>query len=343
MRKLATVLLTLILLLVTSAQTPYPEPAIPPPPPQYTYYLPLISKPPRPMANIPRLGYQIEGGVDGQAEWLVNGLIARVRVRWDEIETAQGVFDWSALDATVLTLRSYNHALLLGVIGTPEFYRMDAGKPCSPPTEANSYRLAYFARLLAQRYHAEAVELWNEPDISAEASHAAGLCGLLGGFGLERAEYYGRLVAEVGNEYRTYNLSTWLVAGSLALQDTRFWEIAMPAARGMYDALSYHSYTTYPNPYYGNAGDKAADLRAMGEHGFLILSEFALLSAEDSYDFRNAQAEYLAYNIYMLPAWDVISAIWYPLAQNDWMNSDLVEHGVPQPAWYIMQAEGEGE
>jgi hypothetical protein len=319
----------------------YPEPSSPPPAPQYTYYLPLISKPPRPMANIPRLGYQIEGGVDGQAEWLVNGLMARVRVRWDEIETSPGVFDWSALDATVITLRSYNHALMLGIIGTPAAYRMDADMPCSPPTEANSYRLVYFARILAQRYRAEAVELWNEPDVSAADSHAAGLCGLLGGFGLERAEYYGRLVAEVGNEYRTYNLSTWLVAGSLMLEDTRFWAAAMPYTAGMYDALSYHSYTTYPNPYYGGAGDKAADLRALGEDGPLILSEFALLSAEDSYDFRNAQAEYLAYNIYMLPAWDVISAIWYPLAQNDWMNSDLVEGGEPQPAWYIMQAEGD--
>ena len=309
---------------------------IPPAPPQYAYYLPLMAKPSRPMANVPRLGYMIEGNPAGQTVWMIPGSIARYRVRWDKVEREPGVFDWAELDEAVILLRAHNAGLMLNVIGTPGAYRMDAGIACSPPREEHIGRLADFCELLSRRYQAEVIEVWNEPEVSAAQAQAAGLAELLGGFGMERAAHYGRCVAAVGERMRSLSLATWVAAGSLMLETADFWLRARPFADGMYDAVSFHSYSHYPSTYYDNPGDKAGMLMETGESAPLILSEFALLAQEDSEEFRAAQARYLAHVVERMPLWSIECAVWYPLAQNDWLHSDLVE-GEPTAAWFVMR------
>ncbi len=301
----------------------------------YRWFLPFIARPARPQAHIPQLGYMVEGAPDGQTAYMTPKSLVRYRVRWDLIERDPGVYDWSALDRDALLLAQHNAALMFGVIGTPSFYRMIPHAICSPPTQAHIPALERFCVHLARRYNPAAIELWNEPEIRADTAARAGLDHLLGGFGIDLAAHYGVCVRAVGSRLRAENSPTWLVAGSLMLDTPDFWLAARPHCEGQYDALSYHSYTIYPSPYYGDAGDKARLLRQTGEPMPLILSEFALLSDGDGAEFRSAQAAYLRHVIANLPTWDVLSAIWYPLYGNGWMCSDLAAHGRTYPAWEI--------
>jgi hypothetical protein len=46
------------------------------------------------------------------------------------------------------------------------------------------------------------------------------------------------------------------------------------------------------------------------------------------------QAAYFDYALAHLGAWGVLNMIWYPLANNGWMCTDMVIHNEAMPVWY---------
>jgi hypothetical protein len=288
----------------------------------------------------PALGVQIEGRAEDQQRWLGAHGVVKLRASWAESETPDGSYHWEALDEQIGAVRG--QALLLQVFGTPAAYRIIPGAICSPPQAVYLPRLVNFTLAMVKRYQPLAVEVWNEPETSAGVAQRAGVDGLLGGFGTEMAAYYGRVVRAIGQRFLDKRLSCWLLAGGLGLMDetARFWRIARPVCAGHYDAVSYHSYSSYPTMDFELPGRKASWLRAVpgAERDKLWVTETALTAHEDTETFRVIQAEYLNYIEARREIWKIKTLVWYPLANNGWMCTDLVRKGEPTPAWERYQA-----
>lgn len=91
-----------------------------------------------------------------------------VGVRWEQVETARGVYDWTRLDELVAGAQAAHAQVTMVVAGTPKFYAADPTKP--PPVAA--YRS--FVHALMHRYrdfHGQrgitAYQVWNEGNIRA--------------------------------------------------------------------------------------------------------------------------------------------------------------------------------
>jgi len=92
-----------------------------------------------------------------------------VGVRWNQVETAQGVYDWTRLDELVAGAQAAHAQVTMVVAGTPSFY---ASKPTKPPRDIAAY--ANFVRELMKRYRdfgghrgISAYQVWNEGNVSA--------------------------------------------------------------------------------------------------------------------------------------------------------------------------------
>jgi len=110
-----------------------------------------------------------------------------VAVRWADINTAPGVYDWSELDSWIATLQQYGTSVLFTVFYTPSWASscprctcltnnvQDGG--CYPPNDLNrdgsgsDQHLKKFITALMQHEGAgkiQYLEIWNEPNVSIE-------------------------------------------------------------------------------------------------------------------------------------------------------------------------------
>ncbi len=88
-------------------------------------------------------------------------------VRWNELEVAPGVFDWSLLDSYVRAAQLHHTQLTLVLAMTPSFYGPAASLP---PTRIDDYRR--FVTTVMQRYRSfegrrgiAAYQVWNEGNV----------------------------------------------------------------------------------------------------------------------------------------------------------------------------------
>lgn len=297
--------------------------------------LPYVVKPlARGLPDLPAFGAMVEEGFYAPVEqipWIAPGTLTRYRIRWDEVEIVPGAYDWSKPDKFMLAGVG---PVMVNVICTPQAYRIDPAVRCSPPTPTYLNRLAWFCRMVVERYHPAAIELWNEPEISAADAAGIGAAHVLGGFG-DNAEYYGQAVSAVWQQFQEAWAPTWLVAGSIMDSSVDWWLRARSACAGQYDAISYHSYVTYPGQDYQRTGNGCALLRACGETVPVILGETALLAEIDSPLFREAQATFLRYQIDQRVAHGLHAIVWYALETNLWRNSDMLLYHQPQPVYEV--------
>jgi hypothetical protein len=92
-----------------------------------------------------------------------------VGVRWNQVETTRGHYDWTRLDELVTDAQAAHAQVTMVVAGTPSFYASD---PTKPPRKIASYK--NFVRALMQRYRdfgghrgISAYQVWNEGNIRA--------------------------------------------------------------------------------------------------------------------------------------------------------------------------------
>ena len=117
--------------------------------------------------------------VAGGLNWITQTQTAWVRgpvVRWSEIETTQGIYNWSNLGDVILELQaavSNGFEPIVVVTGTPTWAQKYAGYSCGPIelTQFTAFGNFIAAMLTSPSsplapLNIQYVELWNEPDLS---------------------------------------------------------------------------------------------------------------------------------------------------------------------------------
>jgi hypothetical protein len=95
------------------------------------------------------------------AKWI------RADLAWNDVESQQGVYNWSGFDKVVAAARAHGLSVLALLDYTPEFARRPecAGNPKCPPSRLSAF--ATFAADAVRRYRSMGVhtwEIWNEPN-----------------------------------------------------------------------------------------------------------------------------------------------------------------------------------
>lgn len=112
-------------------------------------------------------------------------------VRWDQVNTAQGVYDWTVLDQVVANARATGAQDIMYVLGyTPAWAASNLKPPCTPgnytnceyfpggsssaPTNIEDWKT--WVREVATRYKGQITQyqMWNEANLSAMFSSASG-------------------------------------------------------------------------------------------------------------------------------------------------------------------------
>jgi len=287
-----------------------------------------------------RVGVQLEGATDYNQPYLIPGSTVERQVFWYKIEEERGVLNWpSKLDADIRALESY--PLVLNIKTTPTWARQYAGYVCSPPAEHYYYDYAMFVVSVIDRYHPNAVEIWNEPE-----THASGIdpnSPLMGCWPnrltyFQAGKLYGEFVDYVYNIVHAYHPSVYIMAGATLLdpfsKKAEFTE-GMLSTQPNYDVYSIHSYLTYPKMDYKQVLRQLDFLRRYGVDKPIWITETSLLCDGDcGGSFEKAQADYAHY-IFNLDLVDHV--LWYTLYGNGWRNSDLAYARMKKPAWYVYE------
>ena len=130
-----------------------------------------------------QLGVQVQVSYDEMAQWTnvaknqlsVNWV--KQQVRWKDIETAKGTYDWFVTDTYLTAAAEIGLKVLISVVTAPDWAR-DPGADLSrngPPASSQDY--ANFVVALLRRYPGKihAIEVWNEQNLDREWTSSKGL------------------------------------------------------------------------------------------------------------------------------------------------------------------------
>lgn len=290
------------------------------------------------------VGAQIEGPIPNYFQWTGTNSLIGGRLLWSEIEKQPNVYDFStAISHKEALLPSQR--LIWSFKASPAWYRENPDIICSLKSDKstmNSVTQFIAAAIVATRPWA--IEVWNEPDVSAEHAKAANLDGILGGFGIEKTKEYAALVNAVSDGARmaekVYGHRTLVIAGAMLFDYSlgkEFWR-RVRKYRPRYGAVSFHAYSNFASWKTGmeNVSRKAQAIRSLGETAPLVLSETALIyppNGQRTDQFNSSQAAYFSEILKRCRAIKVGGVMWYSLCQNgDWAGSSLVYKGQKFPA-----------
>lgn len=94
--------------------------------------------------------------------------VARLAVRWDNVNSVPGTFVWQSYDQTYSQLVERGIRPLIVIISAPCWAQSGDCVPLGHPSPDHYDDLATFAALTAQRYgEAIGIEIWNEPNLAA--------------------------------------------------------------------------------------------------------------------------------------------------------------------------------
>jgi hypothetical protein len=297
----------------------------------YNTYLPVIISQGSPLP----LGCQIEGHVGNRAKWIVPDRQYQISVKWRDVETNKGERDWSGYDLDFEALSGQR--VTVGVKCVPEWARLWPGYVGSPPLAHYYTELAMFIVTLIERYHPDAIELFNEPDVDRDAAKWAeeffGAWVINNDF-YRAGKLYGQCLNTVYSMVHEAYPVVRIIAGALMshADSLKFLDGAIDGGLKC-DAISFHKYISMGGSF-SAAFEFALDV-ANRINKPVVLSETSVLAQLDSDELMYAQADYLRYlrENYRDSCIDVVQ--WYSLASNDWMNSDLIHGGQLTPAYEV--------
>jgi hypothetical protein len=130
-----------------------------------------------------QLGVQVQVSYDNMAQWMnvaENQLSVdwvKQQVRWKDIETAKGTYDWFVTDTYLTAAAEKGLKVLISVVTAPDWAR-DPGADLNqngPPASSQDY--ANFVVAILRRYPGKvhAVEVWNEQNLDREWTSSKGL------------------------------------------------------------------------------------------------------------------------------------------------------------------------
>lgn len=245
------------------------------------------------LANVLPDGWSVPGApASGTVAWIARALDAgaagnRWELRWDQVELAPGVYDWSAIDRVVSANEVAGMPLLLILIGTPPWAGAAAGAPPNGLEAASilpdgslspANPWGRFVHTVAARYRGRvlAYEVWNEPNRSDFWSGSP-------------AEYY-RLLATAMAAVRHADPGAKVVFGGLdgyrdptfldGVLDAALADPAPPGRRGAFDVLGWHVYHRPLDVYVGTL-ELRERLRARGLHQPVWITETNVAAWDD--------------------------------------------------------------
>lgn len=292
----------------------------------------------------PPLGVHLNPNAQRDIGWLSSWSWMRAWVRWFEIEEQAGVRSWGAgLDQDIRLMKATGNPLLLTIMTTPGWASLDPALRCSPPHPKYLPAYAEFVNAVIDRYQPQAVELYNEPEPSAELV-GTGMDYFIGCWG-PRGDYYAHMLQVVYPLIKAEHPDVLVAAGGLALDEGQreFWPQALAfGAQGHYDVLSFHGYAFYPLNEFDVLFERADYLRTRGETAPLWVTETSLLCLDEYVDcdakFQRDQGDYFRHLLRYSQQNQIDVFFWFTLASGGWRHSDLVEERMAKPAWYWYQA-----
>jgi len=300
----------------------------------YKTFLPVIMQG-QPYSILP-LGCQIEGHIGDRVQWVVPNRQYQFGIKWRDVETVKGTYNWSAYDPDFLALTGQK--ITIGVKVVPVWARLWSGYVASPPKASNYIDLANFIKALIARYGVDAVELFNEPDVDRDGAKWAE--EYFGAWCINSDWYTGgRLYGGCLNAIYPIIHATYpnvrIIAGALIGADPSSLQFLQGSIdNGLKcDAISFHKYIGLGGNF--NAAFEFGVLIRNKSSLSQILSETSITSSTDSDELKQAQENYLIHlrQGYINSTIDVIQ--WYSLANNFWMNTDLVRNSIPTSAYNV--------
>lgn len=160
------------------------------------------------------LGVQVQVSYDIMGQWLdvagnqlgVNWV--KQQVRWEDIETERGVYDWFLTDTYLLAARERGLKVMVSLVTAPDWARPEGVnlEQHGPPADPNDY--ANFAVALLRRYPGaiHGIEVWNEQNLDREWTAPGGL----------RAEDYVNLLRTAYTAIKNQDPGVIVISGALA-------------------------------------------------------------------------------------------------------------------------------
>jgi hypothetical protein len=91
----------------------------------------------------------------------------KLQVRWGDMQAGPNRVDWVCMDAAIPTLNQHGFNVIASVVTAPAYLRLLPGVN-GPPNNFDEYAKFVYAFLTRYMGMVQAVEVWNEPNLSAE-------------------------------------------------------------------------------------------------------------------------------------------------------------------------------
>jgi len=299
------------------------------------YYFPILLFPQRDS----HLGVDIWNRSVNKVQYLANNSIVKYVLMWNDVEAVQGIYDWTYVDTQMALVKDY--PLLINIKNTPEWARRLPLYSCSSPREEYWDNFLWFVDSVVQRYSPRYIEIWNEPDVSPtfdpDWSIYFGCWGNLYSDG----QYFGKFV-----KYITDNIaSVEIMAGGFSNVRWNDFLGGFLSSNPGVDYVSFHQYAGLEFPgsfdYIFTSSEYVSTLTDIPQ--FITETSYTCPTSgpnplcED--EFEQAQADYLQYILDNYGDYNISGIVWFMLANNGWVHSDLVESNVKKPVWYIYKNE----
>ena len=291
----------------------------------YIALIPLIMAMAR--TDTPRLGAQWYGRIDDRyvmagRQWV------KLEARWDWIEAVRGVYEWpDELDVNAEYLWESGTPLLLMFHNSPAWSRCEPYN-CRLPDSEHWFEFARFILAAIDRYHPQAVEIWNEPEAGVSDGILNWCCGCV-----VDPLAYTRLLEYIYPLVKQAHPDVIILGGALTQQDTA-WSRAFLASKPRMDALSWHYYSW---AYAGQAtvtGDALVTRRnQLAQAGYpLWLTETSHVCAlPDCGDAFRLMQDYWLRAVADVPGLEAV--VWYTTPNVDWASCEMVHGGTEYPVW----------
>ena len=274
------------------------------------------------------LGVQIEHHqAQSVKQWIIPNRQYQIPIKWRDVETVRGIYDWSLYDPDFEALAGQK--VTAGIKVVPEWARLWKGYVASPPKPLCFYDLANFVIKVIERYHVDAVELFNEPDVDLISTIP--YAEYFGAWCISSDWYmggtrYGQCLNAIYPVIHAAYPNVRIIAGALIggiPSSIEFLQGAINTGLRC-DAISFHKYIGLGGNF--NSAFEFGKLVKQKINKPQVLSETGITSSIDSLELQQAQAGYLKYlkQNYRTSTVSVIQ--WYSLANNGWMNTDLVRN-----------------
>lgn len=187
----------------------------------------------------------------------LNVSYVREFVRWDEIETAPGVYDQGRLGYTDQSIESFpaGTKVIVDLSGTPGWAQNGGGDQRGPASDPQSY--ARFIHFLAARYrgYVAAWEVWNEEDVS--------------GWYTGSPQNYTAMLQAAYPAVKSADPSATVLVGGLTGNDYHYLEqLYADGAAGSFDGVAVHTDTacniTSPYSYFRDADGRIDQFSFLG-------------------------------------------------------------------------------